>query len=391
MPSSPAPVASPVGPVPFKTTLGQDELRHRTLKLAPRQRTMLLLVDGKRTVNEVVALAQQAGAPPELFGELVALSLIEVPDVPAGHTAVATDIVIDGVVMQGVVIEADVPPPTDRADAASLPPPPATMLAPSWPEVIASSPVPLDEAPVEEPAVIDSQAIDVAPTEPESMTAMAEAGVDRPAESVAAMLERMGTADEPVLAETPVPLDRQLEHIDMPLPHSRPDEFPEAAAETAPVPLGEVSIAPCGESRVMPPAAVPETAPIALGAETPAEPLSPAEEALLRRVREMLSETLRFNAPLFTARTLIRVRLAPTRRELIQLVWEIEEHLGRSRRSRKTDRNDAQMLEAARELLGMGNTRVSGESQPGWSTTEASADWTHSDAVRGRRSTDPGA
>ncbi len=49
-------------PAPIKTALGADELRGRSRTLGQRHRTVLLLVDGRRSINEVVSLAQQAGA-----------------------------------------------------------------------------------------------------------------------------------------------------------------------------------------------------------------------------------------------------------------------------------------------------------------------------------------
>src|SRR5512143_3325766 len=64
---------------PIKTPLGQDELRHRTRGLGQRYRTILLLVDGRRPVSEVLSLALQAGADTSQFEELVRLGLVELP------------------------------------------------------------------------------------------------------------------------------------------------------------------------------------------------------------------------------------------------------------------------------------------------------------------------
>jgi hypothetical protein len=79
-----------------------------------------------------------------------------------------------------------------------------------------------------------------------------------------------------------------------------------------------------------------------------------AEAELLREVRGQLSDTLRIDAPLFSARVFMRLRSAQSRGELIELVWEIEQHL-----SHKGDRRrEQQSLQRARELLGLGNTLV---------------------------------
>jgi hypothetical protein len=77
--------------IPVKTPEGQAELSQRTRRLSQRQRTVLFLVDGKRSVVEVQTMALQAGAPPSCMDELLALGLIVVtqPTVPmTRYTAV---------------------------------------------------------------------------------------------------------------------------------------------------------------------------------------------------------------------------------------------------------------------------------------------------------------
>lgn len=86
------------------------------------------------------------------------------------------------------------------------------------------------------------------------------------------------------------------------------------------------------------------------------------QEDLHQEVRELLTDTLRIDAPLFAAVTLVRVRRAQTTRELINLVWEIERHLVASKKSQ----TEMQTLYRARELLGMGNTQVSTDSPAGF-------------------------
>jgi len=84
-------------------------------------------------------------------------------------------------------------------------------------------------------------------------------------------------------------------------------------------------------------------------------------EDLHQEVRQLLIDTLRVDAPLFAAVTLVRVRRAQTTRELINLVWEIERHLVESKKSQ----SEMQTLYRARELLGMGNTQVSTDAPTG--------------------------
>ena len=67
------------GTVPIKTPDGQAELSTRARRLSQRHRTVLFLVDGKRSTVEVRSLASKAGVPDSCFDELVDLGLIIVP------------------------------------------------------------------------------------------------------------------------------------------------------------------------------------------------------------------------------------------------------------------------------------------------------------------------
>ena len=71
--------------VPSKTPEGVAELAHRTRGLSQRHRTVLLLVDGRRTVNQIVATARAAGVAAPVFQELVAMGLVLLPESGAEH------------------------------------------------------------------------------------------------------------------------------------------------------------------------------------------------------------------------------------------------------------------------------------------------------------------
>jgi hypothetical protein len=68
-----------IGTVPIKTPDGQAELSTRSRRLSQRHRTVLFLVDGKRSTDEVRELAAKAGVPDSCFSELIDLGLIMVP------------------------------------------------------------------------------------------------------------------------------------------------------------------------------------------------------------------------------------------------------------------------------------------------------------------------
>ncbi|HET9820485.1 MAG TPA: hypothetical protein VFQ16_01545 [Burkholderiaceae bacterium] len=65
--------------IPRRTTAGQVELERRGLGLSQRHRTVLLLVDGRRELREILELARQAGADRRCFDELLAHGLVAGP------------------------------------------------------------------------------------------------------------------------------------------------------------------------------------------------------------------------------------------------------------------------------------------------------------------------
>jgi hypothetical protein len=96
-PGAPAPVQRREGGLfeqadlwlPVKTAEGQAEIRQRQRGLSQRQRTMLLLVDGRRSVAQVKQVAVQAGATDTAFDELLDLGLIAVQE-PVAPVAMLT-------------------------------------------------------------------------------------------------------------------------------------------------------------------------------------------------------------------------------------------------------------------------------------------------------------
>jgi hypothetical protein len=67
------------GTAPIKTPDGQAELATRQRRVSQRHRTILFLVDGRRSEAQVKALAAQAGVPESCYGELLDMGLIMVP------------------------------------------------------------------------------------------------------------------------------------------------------------------------------------------------------------------------------------------------------------------------------------------------------------------------
>jgi hypothetical protein len=130
-------VATPL--IPVKTPDGQAELSSRQRKVSQRHRTVLLLVDGRRSEPQVRALAAQAGVPDAIFDELLALGLILLPEPTVVMNVVAPG--SDG------VAHVDIPLVAVAAgvdDAAEPPLPPSRTLQPDsvlTDSVLADAPV----------------------------------------------------------------------------------------------------------------------------------------------------------------------------------------------------------------------------------------------------------
>lgn len=62
----------------IKTEAGQTEMMLRQRGLSQRHRTMLILVDGKRTYHQVLDLAAQVGVPKAYLDELRELGLVTI-------------------------------------------------------------------------------------------------------------------------------------------------------------------------------------------------------------------------------------------------------------------------------------------------------------------------
>jgi len=303
--------------VPFKTQLGNDELRSRTLKLGQRHRTILFLIDGRRPLAEVLSLAQQAGAATQHFEDLLRLGLVELPPDPTPPAPPELPVLSDTAEL--TTVELVVPPDPDDE---------VTVRAPLMTEelIVPQAPAEEDEIapPILEPLPVEPAP--VAPPQPRASVSQRQAAVPAP------------PIPEPVVAPPPTPRVA---------PKTRASRQPPAV----PVLDQAIGVAPPQPAAAPVPRSTVAEAPVDLDLPLPDE----AEAQFLQRVRDLLTDTLRIDAPVFSARTFMRVRNAQSAGELIDLVWEIQDHLSTRRRSPR----ELQSLQRARELLGLGNTLVS--------------------------------
>jgi hypothetical protein len=299
---------------PIKTPLGVDELRHRTRGLGQRFRTVLLLVDGRRPLGDVLGMAHKAGAHTTHFEELVRMGLVEIPNEIAAPEPVET---IPGALdtPRLTSVELDV-----FGDA------PLTPMGALEPEA--------DYGP---DTVADGRFDDEFEDEPVARVAEVQ----------------MATRILPVvevasIAALPVPA----------APARPPAVVPTRAA--APARYVEPEVVISDTPRVPDWMQQVRETPFKVADHARPAP-SMTDEQRLQYVRDLLLDTLRRDSILFSTFAVGRVRGAMTYKELIKLVWEVERDRVHSRRSREQLLN----LQRARELLGMGNTLVAGDSQPG--------------------------
>ena len=62
--------------IPVKTAAGQQVLRDRSIKLTPRQRAALILIDGKRSLADVLEATSAAGIQRADLERLFELELV---------------------------------------------------------------------------------------------------------------------------------------------------------------------------------------------------------------------------------------------------------------------------------------------------------------------------
>jgi hypothetical protein len=359
-------MATPAAPT--KTPLGHDELRRRTRAFGQRHRTILFLVDGRRTLSEVLSLAQQAGAQTCHFEELVRLGLIEVPSenmapdpvwtVPGGlDTPRVTSVELDlpaaqELPMSGVQTEL----PFEEIDFVS--PRPLVPIEPEPQHEVAA----VDSLP---PCVDASAALTPASDTPvEPAPAGAPTGIAEitppPSVEVLATLARVAAQGHQRKLRSTVPVAAPALAV---MTGSMARMPAQPKPKTAPVRRSSQREAPGPRtiSPHRPKATAARRAPSRDNSRGIADPTrgsgAPTGEQMLQHVRELLIEALRLDMPLLRARTATRVRAAKSGDELIDLVWEIEKRLSSARQSR----DELISLHRARELLGLGNTVVTSE------------------------------
>ena len=137
--------------IPQKTPEAVAELASRQRKLSQRHRTVLLLVDGKRSELQVRQMALQAGAAGTCFDELVELGMITLPE-PVIEVPPSAPMPLADVPAPGPVMMVDVPPAGPDSVHSSLLPASLTLQ----PESTLNDSVLLNEPPPSDLGDLDS-------------------------------------------------------------------------------------------------------------------------------------------------------------------------------------------------------------------------------------------
>jgi hypothetical protein len=119
----------PVNPesILIKTADGVAEMTTRARRLSQRHRTVLFLVDGKRSQAEVQRMAVAAGASEALLDELLSLGLVAVNEINVWDGAPAQAFPSDSGVVPGIALNDSLLPPLPPLEAHSTAQPPADL------------------------------------------------------------------------------------------------------------------------------------------------------------------------------------------------------------------------------------------------------------------------
>lgn len=309
--------------MPYKTAMGQEEIRHRSRTLSQRQRTVLLLINGQRTVSEIRDVAARVGAPDTCFDELVSLGLVGMPE-PAPEPAPTVATEPTPMLAEALPIADPLPesPETVRApEVASDAMAQATAEVDPEPVIDAPGDVSLDVQSFDdpEPNLPPEPPHAQWPIEPPDLGGHLPALAERDASDSDA--ERLGGLYTEDLAPSEVESDlrRQALHGD---------------ANSSWLDSVKSSLMPIFESALGP-------------LDPPVEDEAPGADPALAEARRVLMREVRQKSPITGALTLRKLRRATTREEIVALLDEVAAHISQPMRQLSAQ----QVLTRVRGLL----------------------------------------
>lgn len=293
--------------MPYKTAMGQEEIRHRSRTLSQRHRTVLLLINGQRTVSEIRDVAAQVGASDTCFDELVSLGLVGMPEPePMPEPAVEPEPAV-----AEAQEAAPAPEPALEAQLAAEPEPEVEAA----PEPIpAADPEPVieasDEAFVDASAPYDPEP-NLPPEPPRTRWPIEASDFGDRLPSHAAPdsgsdAERLGGLYTEDLAPSEVNSDLVPDPVTGDAGSSWLD-----SVKSSLMPIFESALGPL---------------------DPPVEDEAPGADSALAEARRVLMREVRQKSPITGALTLRKLRRAATREELVALLDEVAAHISQPMR-----------------------------------------------------------
>lgn len=324
---------------PIKTAEGRAEISRRSRALNQRLRTVLLLIDGRRTISQIRSVAVQVGAPDTCLDDLLDMGLVALPE-PIAATTTAAALPAEPVELAATVVpaatsatapvaepEPAVPETAPMAlqPAALAAPTPEPEAAPETelnPAAVAAVPDPVAAAPVEPVAPIadvasveaaaNDAAIDNPWAEPDTLPfepsiddiriAADDGQADDTAAASASSKRLTNELFEELVRATPR-RDAEPSTIDSTLRTSTSGRLDSMMS----------SLYPLLESAFGNPSRLPS-------ADRP-------QDDALEEARRILMREVRSKAPVTGALTLVKLRRATTREELTALFDEVGSHI----------------------------------------------------------------
>jgi len=302
---------------PVKTAEGRAEISRRSRALNQRLRTVLLLIDGRRTISQIRTVAVQVGAPETCLDDLLDMGLVALPEPAAAAATVTAAVVEPSPVVAMPEAQVDTPEPVTPVSAGAVPeetvavvetfePPPALIEVRAEPLAV---PVQREQPPVPQ-ALLDE-----AWAQPDTMPLETHHDEFRHAANDDASIKLPdGAADTSPSTRLTSELFDELVRA-TPRRDAGPSTLDSTLRSTTGSRLDSVmsSLYPLLESAFGNAGRIPN-------AERP-------QDDSLEEARRILMREVRAKAPVTGALTLVKLRRATTREELTALFDEVGSHI----------------------------------------------------------------
>lgn len=312
-PTTPYTAGRAVAALPVKTERGVEEIRRRSRTLSQRQRTVLLLIDGRRSVSEIRHVAAQVGASDTCFDELLDLGLVSLPEPEPAPVAEPLPAAAEAVAAPEPLPQTEPPPMAEPlpepvlAAEPDLEPEPAPEPEAEPDSLFEAEDVAMEAEARPEPPYAETP-IDVADWSHGAPAFEAAPSQDTPDEALGDVVPAYGgpPSDSGVVYDTG---DSDPRFAPLPRRRTTPPGWLDSVKSSL-LPLFESAFGPLDADTIEP--------------VTDDGPLEEARRILMRELRE--------KAPVTGSLALLKVRKARTREELAALLDNVGFHIGQPSR-----------------------------------------------------------